>query len=288
MISKDDLLYFLEVTNTLNLSRASERLGISQPSLSIAMQRLETALATPLLIRYKKGVLLTPAGKQLLNHAKQLLEYWESVESKVLLATQEPQGTFTLGCHSTIALSYFPHFLPALLEKHPKLSLHLKHNISTKILESILDLSIDVGVIVNPIKHPQLIMHKLYEDETACWYSPHQTNMQDIHSGKMTMICDPELLQTQAILKKMNKKGIKYDRILSSSSFEVIAALVADGGGVAILPSSIALHSNKLQKIPQTPTYADEIYLIYRPETRDLKGIQAIVSAIREYFSLKK
>lgn len=59
-----ELTYFLEVSNSLNLSRASERLGISQPSLSLAIKRLEQTIGTSLFLRHKHGVSLTQAGKQ--------------------------------------------------------------------------------------------------------------------------------------------------------------------------------------------------------------------------------
>ena len=78
MASQAELRYFIEVANSLNLSRASERLGISQPSLSVAIKRLEGSIGTELLIRQKRGVVLTQAGKQLLAHAKQLLQYFDS------------------------------------------------------------------------------------------------------------------------------------------------------------------------------------------------------------------
>ena len=60
--SAAELEYFLEVSSTLNLSRASERLGISQPSLSLAIKRLEQSVGTELFIRHKHGVTLTQAA----------------------------------------------------------------------------------------------------------------------------------------------------------------------------------------------------------------------------------
>ena len=82
--SPSDLCYFVEVANTLNISRAAERAGISQPSLTLAMQRLEEAIGTPLLCRSKSGVTLTQAGKQLLEHTKQLLHLWAQVKGQAL------------------------------------------------------------------------------------------------------------------------------------------------------------------------------------------------------------
>lgn len=65
LASPHDLTYFIELSGTLNFSRASERIGISQPSLSAAIKRLEHAIGTPLFLRGKNGVTLTPAGKRL-------------------------------------------------------------------------------------------------------------------------------------------------------------------------------------------------------------------------------
>src|SRR5262245_41831394 len=112
--SAAELEYFLEVTNSLNLSRASERLGISQPSLSLAIKRLEQTIGTSLFSRHKQGVSLTPAGKQLLLHARQLLQYWDNTKSKALASQQDVRGYFTLGCHSSIAIHTVSQFLPDL------------------------------------------------------------------------------------------------------------------------------------------------------------------------------
>ncbi len=61
--SPTDLKYFMEVAQTQNVSRAAERLGISQPSLSLAIRRMEQSVGAPLLIRSKRGVTMTQAGK---------------------------------------------------------------------------------------------------------------------------------------------------------------------------------------------------------------------------------
>src|SRR4029079_13501420 len=150
--SSTDLTYFIEVASLLNLSRAAETLGISQPSLTLAMQRLEASVGTSILIRQKRGVTLTKAGKQLLAHARSLLEQWDSIKSAALASTYEVQGCFTLGCHPSVALYSLPHFLPGLLKKYPNLEIQLHHDSSRKITEKVINLSIDIGIVINPVK----------------------------------------------------------------------------------------------------------------------------------------
>jgi len=281
--SATDLTYFLEVAHLLNLSRAAETLGISQPSLTLAMRRLEKSVGIPVLIRHKHGVSLTQGGKQLLAYTRGLIDHWETIKSETLASVQEIQGCFTIGCHPSVARYALPRFLADLLEKYPKLEIKLKHDISRKITEQVINLSIDIGIVVNPVKHPDIIIKKLDDDKITLWQGTSQRDIQNIHSGRALIICDPELVQTQTLLKDLKKQGIHYAHLLPSNNLEVIADLTQSGCGIGILPTNLAVSKN-LTPVPHAPFYADEICLLYRGENRDIKAIQAITQAIRAAF----
>jgi DNA-binding transcriptional LysR family regulator len=282
--SLNEILYFIEVANTLNISRASERIGISQPSLSAAIKRLEESIGTPLFMRNKTGVTLTAAGKRLLSHAKQLLQLWETVKAESLASHHEVQGSISLGCHSSVALFTLTKFLPNLLNDYPKLDIRLQHNLSRKILEGVINLSIDIGIVVNPVRHPDLIMQKLYEDKVTFWHSTDYSDIKKkLNTNNIPIICDPELIQTQWLLKQLNKTGIKNYRAVTSSNLEVIAHLTAKSESIGVLPTSVALATfpKKLKAIAHTPVYNDEIFLIYRHENRGIKAVQTIAKTIK-------
>lgn len=286
--SAPDLLYFIEVANSLNLSRASERLGISQPSLSLAVKRLETLIGTPILTRHKYGVTLTQAGKQFLAHAKQLLQYWEQTKSQVLASHLEVQGNFTIGCHTSMAMHSISGFLPQLLTDYPKLEIKLKHDISRKILEEVVNLSIDVGIVANPLKHPDLVITKLCNDEVTFWSSNKKSPLQDLDSERAVVICDPELTQTQTLLKKMKKMGITFNRMIATTSLEVVANLTANQAGIGILPTRVAksIYPKQLKPLQKAPVYKDELCLIYRHENRDVQAMKTIISTIKQHFKI--
>lgn len=287
MISPVELNYFLEVANSLNLSRASERLGISQPSLSLSMKRLEQSIGVELLIRHKKGVALTQAGKQLLSHTNQLLQYWQEVKSQTLASHQEIQGNYKLGCHPSLGLTYLSGFLPNLLSSYPKLVIDLEYDLSRKITERVINLSIDLALVVNPIPHPELIIHKLMKDDVTFWVANKIKNRNvDLASGEAVIICDPELGQSQWLLKSLQKQGIEIFRLMRNANLEIIGDLTSNGCGVGILPRSIAsaLYAKTIKPIPNMSVYRDEVCLIYRSENRNIKAIQCIVSRIKNYF----
>ncbi|RDI41520.1 LysR family transcriptional regulator [Aquicella lusitana] len=281
--SPADLTYFLEVARLQNLSRAAESLAISQPSLSLAIQRLEKSVGTSLLTRHKRGVSLTQAGRQLLAHTRQLLQHWDTIKSQTLASVHQIQGCFTIGCHSSVALHSLPRFLGDLLENNPRLEIKLQHDHSRKITEQVIRLQIDIGIVVNPVRHPDLIIKHLDNDRIQLWRGRSERKIQDLHSGEAVLLCDPDMSQTQSILKKLKRDGIAYKRIISTNNLEVIADLTQSGCGIGILPGNVARARN-LISIPKAPFYQDEICLLYRGENRDVKAIQAITNAVKAAF----
>lgn len=278
----NDLYYFVEVSTSQNLSRAAERLGISQPSLTLAVQRLEQAIGTALLIRSKKGVTLTRSGNQLLSHARELLQKWETVKGQTLASTLEVQGCFSVGCHASVALYSLGKFLPDLLEKYPQLEIKLHHDLSRKITEAVTRLEIDIGIVVNPVRHPDLVIRKLCDDEVTFWVGEGNRKTQDFRSGQAVLICDPELLQSQDLLRKLKRNGIQFSRIVPSSNLEVVTKLVSQGAGIGIIPSRVvaAAQCEGLQRIPKAPVFDDEVCLLYRVENKGVRSIQAITERI--------
>lgn len=282
--SPADLSYFIEVADLQNLSCAAARLGISQPSLTLAMRRLEECVGTPVLIRHKRGVSLTKAGKQLLAQSKQLMQLWNSIRSETLASVHEIQGSFTIGCHPSVGICLLPAFLAELMEKNPRLEINLKHDpISRKITEQIIDMTIDIGIIVNPTRHPDLVIKKLFNDRMTLFRGNTQREIQDINSGKAVLICDPDLLQTGELLDNLKKLNMRFARILPTNNLEIIADLTESGCGIGILPANIAAKRN-LVAIPKAPYYDDEICLLYHGDNRDIKAIQVIIEAVKAAF----
>lgn len=286
MPSASELKYFVEVSGSLNFTRAAERLGISQPSLSVAMQRLEHTIGMPLFFRSKRGVVLTQAGKQLLHQSRRLLADWELIKSQAMASEQEVQGAFTIGCHVSVGLYSLPGVVDHLLEKFPKLELKFAHDLSRRIAERVIRSEVDIGIVVNPVRHPDLIIRKLAEDEVTFWRGAGDRRIQNLSGGEGVLICDPDLIQTQDLLKKLKRQKIVFSRTIESSSLEVVTQLAASGAGVCVLPGRVASTAlgQGLRKIPKTPIFRDEICLIYRVENKGVRSIQVIAEKFIESF----
>lgn len=280
-----DLQYFLEVGHTLNISRASERLGISQPSLSLAIQRLEQVVGVPLLLRNKSGVRLTRSGLKLFGQTRGLLDEWERIRSESLRDEAEVSGRFTLGCHPAVAMYTLPHFLPRLLSDHPALEIKLIHDMSRRINEDVISFKIDFGLVINPTSHPDLVIRSIARDHVTLWVCQNPTPAQDPTNSGSILAYDPDLLQSQHLLKQFVRRKWIYGRSLTSSNLDVIVSLVAAGAAAGILPTRVATRSKLFGlKIfaPDAPHYTDELCLIYRADANRSHASKAIIQAIEK------
>lgn len=288
MPSAAELHYFIEVANTLNVSRAAERLGISQPTLSLAVQRLEQSFGVPLLIRTKSGVKLTHAGNKLVVQARNLVSEWEKIRADALKDEAEIRGRYTIGCHPSVALYSLHGILPDLLSENAGLEIKLLHDLSRKITEDVISFKLDFGIVVNPTEHPDLIIKNLCKDEVTLWTSKSPSSLQETKSGKAVLICDTDLLQTQSILKQLAKGGMEFKRVVTSSNLEVIANLVAAKVGVGVLPGRVAqrVKSYNLAIFDKdAPKFNDRICLIFRADAQRSKANRLLAKAIETNFS---
>ncbi|CAH9053678.1 Hca operon transcriptional activator HcaR [Pseudoalteromonas holothuriae] len=278
--SFDDLNYFVEVANTKNLSRAAQRLGITQPSVSAAIKRLEQAFTTPLLVRNRSGVQLTRSGIALEEHSRKFMAQWEQLKTNVIRAGTDMAGTFTIGCHPSVALYTLPHLIPALKRIHPHITLNLVHDLSRKITEQIIGCEIDFGLVINPIRHPDLVIHTLFFDEVALWCSLEYDSALSAHEGVNTLYCDPNLKQSQTLLKALDLKQFQIEH---SNNLEVIASLVAQSVGLGILPERVANKCPQpLRRYPHSDDVVmDELCLVHRADIQKSAASQHLKLAIK-------
>jgi len=279
MINTESLKHFLELTRTLHMSRAAAHLGVTQPTLSHSLKRLEDEVGYPLFIRSKKGLTLTAAGEKLSSKAQDLQAAWDQVINLVTEDVEEVGGRIRLGCHTAVAQYTLPSILPRLFQAHPKLTMSLTHGLSRHVTELVASRQLDVAIVVNPQPHPDLIIKEIARDQVCLWISSQCKNPE-------MLLVEPALLQSQDILSKLSKKDIHFTRTLESSSLEVVAQLLTAGVGCAILPERVAraFADAKVTRMKNSPVFEDKICVAYHSEFRKLKRGEVFLKALKEAF----
>ncbi len=266
-----DIKYFITASETLNITRASEIIGISQPALSYAIKRLENELGGQLLIRLKNGIQLTKLGQEFKQRARRLLYEWEQAQNLANPESGFIQGSYSIAMHPSVALYTLDSFMPMLQQTYSNLDFKFIHGLSREMTEKVISWEADFGIVVNPIKHPDLVISKLYIDEVTIF---------QVKNSQDKLIYDENLAQSQHILRKITKK-LYYNGTLTSSNLEVVAKLTALGLGYGILPTRIAGQYKQLTKLPSAPTFKDDICLVYRAEKHNNPISKKIIQIIK-------
>lgn len=269
-----DLIYFQEVAATANLSRASERLGIGQSTLSLSLKRLEDLLQVSLFTRTTRGLKLTAPGDRLLQRSNSLLDEWRALVNETRRLQTDLRGRFRLGCHPSVALYALNPFLNDFYRDYPGIEFQLIHAQSRVVCEQVISGRIDFGFVVNPVRHPDLVIRKLATDEVGFWSRTGERSE--------VLVYNPDLIQSQTLLRKA---APLIANAITSESLEVISAIARSGMGMAILPTRVTQAlAPELRRITDLPTYLDQVTFCYR---RDLPRSAAVTKILEATKNLR-
>ena len=288
------LRYFRAVAKSQSLTAAAKALGVSQPTLSVAMQNLEARLSTTLLVRDRNGVRLTATGDELLRYATRVFALLDEAEERVRGLEQGDVGTFVLGCHESLGSYFLPAFMTELLKTHPGIELLLSNETSATVRDKVIAREIHFGIVVNPSSHPDLVMIDLFEDAIDVLLAKGDraqvcaASLEDarrvyaegpvIYAGRVT--------ECQTLVDELGVEGFVTARKLVCGDHEQVKSLALAGLGVAVLPRRVAAygHEGKLVRLhPTLPILRDSIQLLYRGDMHKTRAATRLKDALVGY-----
>ena len=146
------LRYFLVVAEELHFGRAAERLHMTQPPLSMAIQNLEEDLGAELFIRNRRGVTLTAAGEALKPHALRMLADVEGLPALVQRAATGETGKLALSFVSSADYSVLPPFLRRYRSKFPEVEIALQEATTDIQIDLLMEGRVDAGLLIPPLQ----------------------------------------------------------------------------------------------------------------------------------------
>ena len=267
------LRYFLAVAEDLHFTRAAERLGIAQASLSEQIRKLEGDVGAPLLVRSSRYVALTPAGRTLQVHAERILHDLEQALSRTRLVAAGRLGEVRLGTVGSAMVTFVPALLRKLREESPEVTVRIQQLSNTAQVRALSEHRIDVGLLRSPAMHPfPLIRTAEVMREPLTAVLPighplarrHRITLSDL-TGE-TLILWPRAESPGAydrIFGLFQEAGLRRPQTIEVPDTISEVALIAAGLGVALQPASFLALGNaditlvQLQDPP--PTTAIEI-----------------------------
>jgi LysR family hydrogen peroxide-inducible transcriptional activator len=260
-----ELKYVLAVTREKHFGRAAEACFVSQPTLSVAIKKLEDELGVILFERGGGGELgITPAGERVAEQASHIFELVDGIKDLAAEAKDDLQGALKLGAIYTIAPYLLPELIPELHKQAPQMPLLLEENYTRVLTEKLKKGELDAMIIATPVEDPALLALPLYEEPFLVavpagheWEKRKSISSADLEKESLLLLGSghcfrDQVLQACPALNRSSMGGLQ--KTLESSSLETIRHMVASGMGTTVLPcSATRLHSSS------------DSLLIYRP-----------------------
>lgn len=242
------LLYIVTVAEEKNISKAAEKLHISQPSLSSRILNQEHRIGVPLFDRTTHPLQLTYAGERYILAAQHILSMKEQLEKEMEDIANTRKGRILLGATKSRSIYLLPQVVPRFKELHPQVEITLVEEIST-VLESLLVTGkIELGVLLMPVQNEHLEYRHLYDEEILlCLPGGHPLIARYEKQGVDLRLMKDEpfiLYKKEMRLRKIAdilfaEAGFSPRIALESHTSETILPFVSAGMGSAILPKSV-------------------------------------------------
>ncbi|MBI3697854.1 MAG: LysR family transcriptional regulator, partial [Acidobacteria bacterium] len=168
----DQIATFVEVAHAGSFSRAAQRLYRTQPAISTQVRLLEKHCGQPLFVRHARQVELTAAGQILLRYGERLRELREAAVAELVEMRQHPRGTLVLAANESTVLYVLPAAILQFKRDYPDVRLEIVRNFSRKVVEKVLENTVDFGVVTLPFKHAHLHVIPIHRDEMAVLAPP--------------------------------------------------------------------------------------------------------------------
>ncbi len=252
-----ELRYIIAVARERHFGRAADTCFVSQPTLSVAIRKLEEELDVTLFERRRNDICITPVGEKIVEQAQKVLEHADVIKH-IAHQEQDPLGIpLQLGVIYTVGPYLTPHLLPELKKLAPRMPLLIREDFTSNLTEALRHGEVDVIVISLPFDVPGLVTRSVYDEPFMLampgnhpWNSKDMINPMDLAGESVLLLGDGNCFRDQVleVCPACNTAGGALDgsvqKTLQSSSLETIRQMVASGAGITVLPGSSTGASN--------------------------------------------
>ncbi|MEE9360968.1 MAG: hydrogen peroxide-inducible genes activator [Cellulophaga sp.] len=286
------LQYVLAVAEHKNFTLAAQKSNVTQPTLSMQVQKLEDELKVLIFDRSKKPISMTEVGKKIVAQAQIIVNEADRIKDIVHQDKGFIGGTYTLGIIPTVMPTLLPMFLKAFIRKYPKVNLIIKEQNTDTLIRNLQDGYIDAGIAATPLEIEFIKERPLYYEPFVGYVPPNhrlgamdKLNPSDLEVGDILLLKDGHCFRDGVInICNTPKENSKEHFQLQSGSFETLINLSNEGLGMTLLPYLNTLELDEKKKTHlkhfNKPAPAREVSLIYHKNELKIHITEALKDVI--------
>lgn len=291
-----ELKYIVAVARERHFGRAAEACFVSQPTLSVAIRKLEDELGVQLFERGNAEVTVTPVGELIVEEAQQVLEQTNTIREIAQQGKDPLSGPLRVGVIYTIGPYLLPYLVPKMISQTPEMPLVLQENFTVKLLESLRQGEIDVAILADPFSDAGLVTQAVYDEPFIVavpkkhpWSRRKRIPSPELKAETMLLLGTGHCFRDHVLevcpeLARYSQATGGIQKTFEGSSLETIRHMVASGIGITVLPLSAVPSERRdglLSYIPfESPAPVRRVSLAWRKSYPRRKAIDALRAGI--------
>jgi DNA-binding transcriptional LysR family regulator len=284
---------FVAVAEAGHLTRASEKLHVSQPAVSAQIKALEDELELALFERTSSGMVLTSAGQRLLADAEKVLAAAQAMRNEAKALKGEVAGKVRVGTMSDPVFIRVGEFLNATVERYPLLQVELHHEITGVAFAKVLGGELDASFYYGDLEHPGMGKLRLRGSPyrvaaPAAWKS----RVADADWGEIALqpwVITPSISTHHKLVRALfDKHGIEPTKVVEADQESVIANLVVSAVGLSLIREELALEKEAAGEVClwRDVRLETTLWFIYLLTREDDPVIRALLGVLRNTWKL--
>ncbi|HJV79740.1 hydrogen peroxide-inducible genes activator [Noviherbaspirillum sp.] len=292
-----ELKYIVAVAREKHFGHAAEACFVAQPTLSVAIKKLEDELGVVIFERGGMEISMTPLGAQIVAQAERVLEQTAAIK-EIAKQNKDPlAGPLRLGVIYTIAPYLLPPLVKTMIEQVPQMPLVLQENFTVRLIESLRQGELDAAIMALPFSDQGLMVQALYDEPFVvalpkhhAWAKRESIAAEELKSETMLLLGNGHCFRDQVLevcpeMSRFSTTGDGIARTFEGSSLETIRHMVASGIGITVLPKAsvpdMQTKDGMLRYIPfSPPDPSRRVVIAWRKSFTRKAAIDAIRQAV--------
>jgi LysR family hydrogen peroxide-inducible transcriptional activator len=292
-----ELKYIVAVAREKHFGHAAEACFVAQPTLSVAIKKLEEELGVTIFERGGTEISMTPLGAQIVAQAERVLEQTAAIK-EIAKQNKDPlAGTFRLGIIYTIAPYLLPQLVKAMIDQVPQMPLILQENFTARLVELLRQGELDAAIMALPFPEHGLTVQPLYDEPFVValprhhpWAERDAIASEDLKSETMLLLGAGHCFRDQVLevcpeMARFSTAGDGIARTFEGSSLETIRHMVASGIGITVLPHAsvpdMQARDGMLRYVPfAPPAPSRRVVIAFRKSFTRTAAVDAIRRAV--------
>lgn len=285
------LEYIVALDKTRHFVRAAELCGVTQPTLSAMVQKIEDELDCRIFDRSKQPLVPTQAGQLIISQAQIILYHVNQLKENVQNRKMAVQGNLNIAIIPTVAPYLLPKFISQMHQNYPDIELKVSESHTDTIIQKLLTAELDMAILSTPLENHRILEVPLYYEKFELYVSPGDplSNISEIAANELPLnslwvLEEGHCFRNQVF--NFCQDNVRQASVYESGSIDTLVKIVDENGGYTVIPE---LHidllndkqKNNIRKVLKPEAYR-EISLVIRHDYVREGMMNAVANSIKK------